>query len=100
MTPARMWRFLIALPLLPCALAADKGEVLFRAHCAPCHGPKGDGGRGSNLAVPRLLRAPDDAALSSVITLGIPGTQMPGTRMTEEEYRQLVAYVRSLGRNQ
>ena len=78
--------------------AADSGEALFQRHCAPCHGPKGDGGRGSNLAVRRLPRAPDDAALAAIITLGIPGTQMPGTRMTAEENAQLVAYVRGLGR--
>ncbi len=91
---------LLCFALFSFAFADDRGEILFRVHCAPCHGPKGDGGRGSNLAVPRLLRAPDDAALSSVIALGIPGTQMPATRMTDEENRQLVAFVRSLGRNQ
>ena len=77
--------------------AADAGN-LFLAHCAPCHGPRGDGGRGSNLAVRKLPRAPDDAALSTIIRDGIPGTQMPGTRMTAEENAQLVAYVRGLGR--
>jgi len=74
------------------------GAELFQTHCAPCHGAKGDGGRGSNLAQPKLPRAPDDAALSSIIALGIPGTQMPGTRMTDEENHSLVAYVRSLGK--
>jgi cytochrome c oxidase cbb3-type subunit 3 len=88
----------LCLLLAPLAApAANTGETLFRTHCAPCHGPKGDGGRGSNLAVRNLPRAPDDAALALIITLGIPGTQMPGTRMTEEENRQLVAYVRILG---
>ena len=48
--------------------------------------------------VPRLLRAPDDAALSTVITNGVPGGAMPGTRMTPEENWRLVAYVRNLGR--
>ena len=87
----------LLLAVLPLG-AATTGEALFQTHCAPCHGPKGDGGRGSNLAVRHLPRAPDDAALANIITLGIPGTQMPGTRMTAEENRQLVAYVRSLGR--
>jgi putative heme-binding domain-containing protein len=82
------------------AWPAGTGELLFRTHCAPCHGPDGDGGRGSNLAVRKLPRAPDDAALSAIITQGIPGTQMPGTRMTEEENRRLVAYVRGLARSQ
>ena len=48
----------------------------------------------------RLPRAPDDAALAAIIAQGIPGTQMPATRMTAEESAQLVAYVRSLGRSQ
>jgi len=94
-----MRKLALSLLLTPLALpAATTGEALFRTHCAPCHGPKGDGGRGSNLAVRNLLRAPDDAALSVIVALGIPGTQMPGTRMTDDENRQLVAFVRSLGR--
>jgi putative heme-binding domain-containing protein len=47
-----------------------------------------------------LLRAPDDAAVSAVITNGVPGGPMPGTRMTPDENRQLVAFVRSLGRSE
>jgi putative heme-binding domain-containing protein len=80
--------------------AAETGERLFQTHCAPCHGARGEGGRGANLAVRRLPHAPDDAALSALITQGIPGTQMPATRMTTEENAALVAYVRSLGSTQ
>jgi putative heme-binding domain-containing protein len=91
----------IAVLCLAAHLAiAGTGETLFQTHCAGCHGPKGDGGRGSNLAVRKLPRAPDDAALSAIIALGIPGTQMPGTRMTELENRELVAFVRTLGQTQ
>ncbi|HEY7387117.1 MAG TPA: c-type cytochrome [Bryobacteraceae bacterium] len=79
--------------------AAETGEKLFQTYCAPCHGMKGEGGRGANLAVRKLPRAPDDAALSSIIATGIPGTQMPATRMTAEESSALVRFVRSLGRN-
>jgi cytochrome c oxidase cbb3-type subunit 3 len=88
----------LALFLASFASGQEKGAVLFATHCAPCHGPNGDGGRGSNLAVPKLPRAADDTALSNIITLGIPGTQMPGTRMTSAENRDLVDYVRALGR--
>ena len=87
------------LCLLADPLPAADAAALFQAHCAPCHGPKGDGGRGSNLAVRRLPRAPDDAALSAIIRDGIPGTQMPGTRMTAEENTALVAFVRALGQS-
>ena len=93
---AALWVLLVH----PALWAAGAGEALFRTHCAPCHGPKGEGGRGADLAVRRLPRAPDDAALSAIITTGIPGTQMPATRMTAEENAALVAYVRSLGRTQ
>lgn len=96
-----MWTVAGWLLLSACALsAADSGESLFRIHCAPCHGLNGEGGRGPNLAVAKLPRAPDDDAFASVISLGIPGTQMPGTRMTADENRQLVAYIRGLGRLQ
>lgn len=73
---------------------------LFRAHCAPCHGPRGDGGKGANLAQPKLLRAPDDNTLREIILNGIPGTEMPPSRMTDREAWAMVAYVRSLGRIQ
>jgi cytochrome c oxidase cbb3-type subunit III len=96
-----MWKVSGWLLVGACALCAgEKGEELFRIHCAPCHGLNGEGGRGANLAVRKLPRAPDDDALGKVIALGIPGTQMPGTRMTADENRQLVAYVRGLGRLQ
>jgi putative heme-binding domain-containing protein len=85
---------------LSAASAAETGESLFRTHCAPCHGAKGDGGRGANLAVRKLPRAPDDAALGNVINLGIAGTAMPPTRMTDAERALLIAYVRGLGRSQ
>ena len=78
--------------------APDVGEKLFLAHCAVCHGPKGDGGKGTNLAQPRLPRAPDDEALARIITFGIPGTEMPLTRMTPQQLASVIAHVRSLGR--
>src|SRR5438309_7454721 len=81
--------------------AADlgKGEKLFLAHCARCHGPKGEGSRGPQLAQPKLRRAPDDAALLGILEDGIRGTEMPGAdSMTPHEMRQTAAFVRSLGR--
>jgi cytochrome c oxidase cbb3-type subunit III len=94
-----MGKLALALFCAPLAFAAG-GAALFQTHCAPCHGLKGEGGRGANLAVRRLPHAADDTALAAIIAQGIPGTQMPATRMTAEESIQLVAYVRSLGRSQ
>jgi putative heme-binding domain-containing protein len=65
--------------------------------CGRCHGVDGGGGEGPPLAVPELHRAPDDAALIQIISLGIPGTAMNGTRwLLPDELTQLAAYVRSL----
>jgi cytochrome c oxidase cbb3-type subunit 3 len=75
-----------------------RGERLFQGHCAGCHGPRGSGGRGANLARPKLPRAPDDEALFHVIQDGIEGTEMPGAwQMTNREVRQTAAFVRTLG---
>src|ERR1051325_582419 len=76
-----------------------RGEKLFQVHCALCHGPKGESGRGPMLAKAKLGHAPDDAALVKVIDDGIRGTEMPGAgAMSEHEVRQTAAYVRSLGK--
>jgi putative heme-binding domain-containing protein len=88
----------VLLPQAPPSPNLDGGRRLFLRHCAGCHGPDGDGGKGANLAVPRLTHAPDDAGLVAVIRSGIPGTEMPFTRMTDAEARDLAAFVRALGR--
>jgi cytochrome c oxidase cbb3-type subunit 3 len=77
-----------------------RGEKLFQVHCALCHGPKGEGGRGPMLTRARLSRAPDDAALLGILEDGIRGTEMPGTggTLSDREKRQTAAYVRSLGK--
>ncbi len=76
-----------------------RGARLFASNCAPCHGPQGNGGRGANLARPRLARAADDAALFQIIRDGIPNTEMPGAwSMTDHEMWQVAAHVRTLGR--
>lgn len=63
----------------PYTSAADvqRGKRLFAANCAVCHGPVGAGGRGANLARPKLQRAADDRGLFFVIRQGVPGTEMP-----------------------
>jgi putative heme-binding domain-containing protein len=67
--------------------------------CVECHGAGGTGGDAPSLNRPRLTHAPDDTALANVIANGIPNTAMPRIRrFTESELRQLVAYVRSVGK--
>jgi cytochrome c oxidase cbb3-type subunit 3 len=75
------------------------GQKLFQVHCALCHGPNGEGGRGPMLTRAKLSRAPDDAALLRILEEGIRGTEMPGAGvMSTRELRQTAAFVRSLGK--
>ena len=74
-----------------------QGERTYGSECSFCHGPKGEGAVGPALAVPRIRRAPTDAALFQVIREGIAGTQMPPSALSTAQIWQLVAYVRTLG---
>ena len=75
-----------------------EGQRIFTGQCAYCHGPKGEGGQGAVLAVPKLPHAPDDQALFRVIHEGIPGSRMPASALTTQQVWQVAAFVRSLGR--
>jgi cytochrome c oxidase cbb3-type subunit 3 len=76
-----------------------RGKRLFEGQCARCHGMQGGGGTGANLRRPKLRHAPDDESLFNLIRSGITGTGMPFTfAMTDNEVRDVIAYVRSLGR--
>lgn len=83
----------------PTAAEIAAGQRLFAAQCTRCHGQDGSGGSGPNLRVPRLRRAPDDAALVAVIMDGVPGTAMAAAwQLSDPEVVLVAAYVRSLGR--
>jgi cytochrome c oxidase cbb3-type subunit I/II len=80
----------------------SRGEALFAANCASCHGAagKGDGKAASSLLPkPANLTAArfSDQRLSSVLWNGIVGSAMPPWRqLPTEDLRALVAYVDSL----
>jgi cytochrome c oxidase cbb3-type subunit III len=84
----------------PFSTAADLelGKKMYNGRCAGCHGPAGDGGKGTSLTTPTLARAQNDLALYRVIRYGLPETEMPSHNMTEREIWQIAAYVRTLGR--
>jgi putative heme-binding domain-containing protein len=73
--------------------------VRYRRHCAVCHGGNGHGGRGPDLVSGRWSHGGTDADLARIITEGVPGSDMPsfGQRYTEEQVKEMVAFVRSLG---
>jgi mono/diheme cytochrome c family protein len=75
----------------PHTTAADVelGKKLYGGRCAGCHGPTGDGGKGTNLAMPQLPRAQTDEALYRVIREGLRDTEMPAHNMTPARYGKL-----------
>jgi len=77
----------------------EAGRQLFNGMCVECHGAGGAGGDAPSLNRPRLIHAPTDVALINILTNGIPNTAMPRIRrFTDNEMKQLVAYVRSIGK--
>ncbi len=96
------WLLLIGSLLPVPALGQDgqlaEGRQLFLSQCGSCHGPFGNGGKGANLAQPRLRRATDDEALQNIIRRGIPGTEMPSSFLAPSQVSSIAAYVRTLGR--
>jgi putative heme-binding domain-containing protein len=83
----------------PYTTAADveTGRRYFLGHCAVCHGPEGEGGRGVNLTSGVLRRGNSDRELYMTLRQGIPGSEMPASRLSPPELWRLAAYVRRLG---
>lgn len=76
-----------------------RGERAFLSQCASCHGR---GGRGTSaapdLSTGQFRRASTDEGLYKIISQGIPGTTMPAFALNPGPTWQVVAYIRSLGR--
>jgi len=90
---------------------ASRGERLFYALCVTCHGVDGRGSwraslfliRPGNLADAGRLDQRSDQYLVDIIKnggapIGRPGMPAFGAALSEEEIRELVAYVRGLSR--
>ncbi len=82
----------------------NEGEAIFKAKCTACHGAYGSGstvlGKKWNL---RDLRSDEvqklsDAQLSELITKGRNKMPAFGKTLGEEKVKQLVAYIRELGK--
>ena len=78
----------------PEAIAA--GAKLFGTSCAACHGPDGSGGRGPNLVRRTLWHPLSDEDIFRAIRNGVPGADMPPTKLSDAETWDLVAFIHSL----
>lgn len=91
-----------AVGLMACfAISAQTPADLYRAHCAACHGPAGEGSRGPSLRVP-ALRANDAGSLAALLRRGIPGTEMTGLASTvvpDPQLGALAGYVLGMRTN-
>jgi cytochrome c oxidase cbb3-type subunit 3 len=73
------------------------GRQYFLGHCGQCHGPEGEGGRGINLTTGRLRHGSSDRELYLTLRKGLPGSEMPGSRLSQVELWRIVTYIRKLG---
>ena len=79
------------------APASHKGEKLFAASCAGCHGLDGRGGdRAPGIASGRVQRL-SDVQIFGIIQHGITGTGMPSFHsLTDADIKSVVAHLRTL----
>lgn len=82
--------------------AVDTGQTLFANNCVTCHGEKGEGSDiAPSLNNKEFLSKTDDDTIFSIVSSGVPNTRMPawnqshGGPMTDEDVRNLVAFIRS-----
>jgi putative heme-binding domain-containing protein len=78
----------------PAAIAA--GAELYVTSCGGCHGPDGIGGRGPNLVRQLQSHQLKDDELFATIRNGVAGTDMPPTKLSDDDTWKLTAYLRAL----
>lgn len=74
----------------------ERGEQIYLASCASCHGQEGDQITGVDLGSGQFRRASTDQELVTILRAGIPGTSMPPNTLSEDDAARVVAYLRSL----
>ena len=75
----------------------QQGGGLFQVTCAVCHGARGEGGRGADLTVGIYRNGGSDPELFRTIRSGIPGSEMPASRLSDDEIWKVTGFVKRLG---
>jgi len=107
MKAVRMLAILVVLGMVlltsPAASFADDGATLYKSKCAMCHGPdgKGETAMGKKLGLKDLASAEvqkaTDAEINDTISKG--KGKMPASKsLTPDQVKDLVGFVRSLGK--
>lgn len=76
-----------------------EGRRLYSLFCVFCHGMDGASGRGARLATTFRRHGTSDQDQYRVIANGVPGTEMAGHWLEEEEIWKILAFVRTLERS-
>jgi len=93
---------IIAMMLAPLAAFAADGAAIYKAKCASCHGPdgKGETSVGKSLKLRSLASAEvqksSDADLSKVISDGKGKMPAYKGKLSADEIKALVAYIKTL----
>jgi putative heme-binding domain-containing protein len=74
----------------------EAGALLYREHCAVCHGDDGQLLAGVNLRRGEFKRAKSDDDLTYVISNGVRGTAMPPHNFVTSQLFALVAFLRAM----
>jgi cytochrome c6 len=95
---------LAVVPMVPSAMHAQSAAATYKARCAGCHGADGKG----NTAPAKALGAHDfgsdavtkmsDTDLITIVTAGKNKMPAYGKSLKDTEIKDLVAYVRELGK--
>jgi len=96
--------FTAVVSMLPAAARADDAAALFKTKCAACHGAdgKGETGMGKTLKLRDLssddVQKQSDAQLTDIIANG--KNKMPAYKgkITDDQIKQLVGYIRDLAK--
>ena len=95
----RTWRKgeRVALDERPLSGNLARGEQLFAAECASCHGARGVGGPNVHIGNPQLLQGASNGFLRYALKNGRPGTIMPAfsERLGDEGIEDLTGLLRS-----